>query len=68
MAQKINILQRLRFELQWDQVEMAEELNVSQAMISMLERGQRRLTSNMAVKLNKITKEKLGNVGNGQAA
>ncbi len=57
MAQKINILQRLRFELQWDQVEMAEELNVSQAMISMLERGQRRLTSNMAVKLNKITKE-----------
>ena len=68
MAQKINILQRLRFELQWDQVEMAEELNVSQAMISMLERGQRRLTSNMAVKLNKITKEQLGNVGNGQAA
>ncbi len=57
MAQKINILQRLRFELQWDQVEMAEELNVSQAMISMLERGQRRLTSNMAVKLNEITKE-----------
>lgn len=68
MAQKINILQRLRFELQWDQVEMAEELNVSQAMISMLERGQRRLTPNMAVKLNKITKEQLGNVGNGQAA
>ncbi len=68
MAQKINILQRLRFELQWDQVEMAEELNVSQAMISMLERGQRRLTPNMAAKLNEIAREHLGNVDNGQAA
>ena len=68
MSKKINFVMRLRFELRWYQDQMGKELNVSQAMISMLERGQRRLTPNMAAKLDEIAREHLGNVDNGQAA
>jgi transcriptional regulator with XRE-family HTH domain len=40
---------------------MADELGVTQSYISMIERGERRLTPNLAEKLNKIVSERLTN-------
>ena len=59
MTEKINQMRRLRFELQLDQEPLAKELGVTQAYISMIERGERRITPVMAEKLNRLVKERL---------
>lgn len=54
MTEKINTMLRLRFDCQLDQDELAYELGVTQAYISMIERGKRRITPAIAEKISKL--------------